>query len=490
MVPEVGLEPTRAHAHTILSRACLPVPPLWPTCFTEGGCIIIRTIVNMPHPDPKSDQKKTNGTLNFSDLGASQPAKPVTAPGHIPQADTPFNMPTSPDTPSHQPSSTPPTPEAAAQPATADIPVFRNPDGASHTADLFELGAKPPAPIKTPEALEQANQLSSATPTPKVRLNLSPAFDTFTAHGLHVEAEGSTATTLLGKIANKLHLKSLFSRRNLRYAGVGLASFAVFLLIFNFGTIGTQVCYTTKASFVCRFFSSSPPQAVAPIATPSASPAAAINQAEPIDSPDVIIIPKLNVNAPIVLEPSIAEQAIQASLRNGVVHYAGTALPGEPSNVVIVGHSSNDWWEPGNYKFVFALLDKLAPGDQIQINYQKRKYVYQVAGSKVVEPTEISVLQPTTQPILTLITCTPPGTSWKRLIITANQIQPSPVKPEDKAAVAITTNDTKAALPGNAPSFFDQVKSFFGFGKPTESKTPSPSQSPAAPKRNYLPEPA
>jgi hypothetical protein len=144
---------------------------------------------------------------------------------------------------------------------------------------------------------------------------------------LQVEKEKDSATTLLGKIAVKLKLATVFSGRNLRYAGVGLVSFAVFMFVFNFGTIGIQLCYQTKIESICKVFGAPAPElATAPVATPTVSPIAATNTAQPVDSPDVIIIPKLNVNAPIVFEPSIAEEAIQNSLRNGVVHYAGTAL--------------------------------------------------------------------------------------------------------------------------------------------------------------------
>ncbi len=434
----------------------------------------------MPHPDPKKDPKKSDGELHFSDLTSSAPQKPPTAADVTSFQDdnalTSSDTAVAPPPPSHAPAiSTPPIEPGHSEPTRLDVPVFRNPAGASHAADLLELGAAPPTPQSSADLLQESSQ-----PAPRIRLNLSPSFDTFSAHGLQVERDQAKATTLFGKIALALHLNTIFSRKNLRYAGVGLVSFAVFLLVFNFQTIVTQITFRLN-----------PPKPTAPVVTPTASPVAVANQAEPIDSPDVIIIPKLNINAPVIFEPSISEQAIQNSLQRGVVHYAGTALPGEPSNAVIVGHSSNDWWQPGNYKFVFALLDKLAPGDQIQINYQKRKYVYQVSGSKIVEPSEISVLQPTSEPILTLITCTPPGTSWKRLVVTANQIQPAPVKPEQKAEVAVTNQASQSALPGNAPSFFDQIKRWFGFSSTSDKKPTQPTTSPSAePKRNYLPEPA
>ncbi len=342
---------------------------------------------------------------------------------------------------------------------------------ANQAADLIELGAAAPPPATTiPDAQRNTGQV--------VHINLSPIYDSFLAHGLHVD-EDTSATTFFGKLALLLKLNVIFSRRHVRYATVGLVSFAIFLLVFNFGTIFGQLNYWIN-----------PPKAVAPITTPAPAIAVATNSdAEAIDAPDQLIIPKIKVTTPVVFEPSIAEAAIQKSLQNGVVHYAGTALPGEHSNIVIVGHSSNDWWEPGNYKFIFSLLEKMAPGDQIQFNYQKKKYVFEVTGTKIVEPSEISVLQPTSEAQLTLITCTPPGTSWKRLIVVAKQVQPVPTVPQATPVLTANSQTVKAALPGNAPSFFDQIKRFFGFGdKTTPPATPTPTPTPQ--KRNYLPEAA
>lgn len=171
----------------------------------------------------------------------------------------------------------------------------------------------------------------------------------------------------------------------------------------------------------------------------------------------VISIPKINVNAPVVYATNNQEAAIQKDLEGGVVHYANTAVPGQNGNSVIFGHSSNDWWEPGSYKFVFVLLDKLQPGDTFTVNYNSHQYLYQVTGSKVVEPTDLSVLNQTADPEITLITCTPPGTSWKRLVVVAKQISPTP-----QAATASASNTSaQGTLPGNAPSLTDKLSNWW-----------------------------
>lgn len=197
-----------------------------------------------------------------------------------------------------------------------------------------------------------------------------------------------------------------------------------------------------------------------------------------------ISIPKISVYAPVVYEPSIAEGNVQKALESGVVHYGNTPLPGQPGNSVIFGHSSNDWWEPGNYKFIFGLLDKLSLGDRFSVDYQSKRYIYEVSNIRVVAPTDVSVLNPTAEPTLTLITCTPPGTSLKRLVVSAKQVDPVP-----GAQMAAKSSEpaVKAALPGAPVGFLDQagkavsgifsgIASLFGIGG--ESGAPASTASP------------
>lgn len=214
-----------------------------------------------------------------------------------------------------------------------------------------------------------------------------------------------------------------------------VAAFVLLMIVFKSQVLFSQLKYLTNKQ--------------APVVSNVATPAAV--SAEP-----TISIPKINVNAPVVYEPSIAEPAIQKALVNGVVHYGTSVKPGQNGNSVIVGHSSNDWWEPGNYKFVFVLLDKVVVGDQFSINYQSRRYVYEVTSVKVVEPTDLSVLAPTPNPTVTLITCTPPGTSWKRLIVQGKQISPEPGTNTTATTDATGPGDEGVQLPGSAPSIGNQ----------------------------------
>jgi sortase A len=160
------------------------------------------------------------------------------------------------------------------------------------------------------------------------------------------------------------------------------------------------------------------------VVQPVMDKSAPLEPGEVIPNGNFLLIPKIGVNAPIIFAQSANEKAIQGDLKSGVVHYKDTALPGETGNSFITGHSSNYWWDKGKYNYIFANLNRLALGDQAKIYYNGNKFLYQVKKIEVVEPSNVNALQQTTTPTLTLMTCTPPGTSWKRLIIKLDQVSP------------------------------------------------------------------
>lgn len=95
------------------------------------------------------------------------------------------------------------------------------------------------------------------------------------------------------------------------------------------------------------------------------------------------------------------------------------SVPSEPGNPVIFGHSTLPYlFNPKDYKTIFANLYKVKVGDEIFTNVNGVSYKYKVYEIKVVNPNDTSVLeQRFDDSYLTLITCTPPGTVWKRLVI-------------------------------------------------------------------------
>lgn len=173
-----------------------------------------------------------------------------------------------------------------------------------------------------------------------------------------------------------------------------------------------------------------------------------------------LIIPKINVDAPVIY--SVAKydnDEIEANLKNGVVKYpipGANAFPGQVGNLVIGGHSSNDVFDNGGYKFVFVQLEKMAIGDTMYINYQGTRYTYHVTKTQTIEPNQTSLLTaPVTKPTVTLVTCTPVGTALHRFLVIAEQVSPDP----SGAAVSTDagTSSDATTIPGNAPSLLEQI---------------------------------
>lgn len=239
-----------------------------------------------------------------------------------------------------------------------------------------------------------------------------------------------------GKLTAKHHLQSVL---------FGLAMGAVVLVIFLFSFFNEVI--------IAPFIQPSRVASSTPIIVGSETVA-------PTDKNEVII-PKINVEIPTDFSAtSINENEIENNLENGVVHYPTTALPGQNGNAAFFGHSSNNIFNKGKYKFAFVLLHTMEKGDTFYLTYNGKVYVYKVIDKKVVDPSEVGVLDPVPgqAATATLITCDPPGTSLKRLVVIGQQISPDP---SGNAAAATNqldqSNNTAANLPGNGPTLWTSI---------------------------------
>lgn len=120
------------------------------------------------------------------------------------------------------------------------------------------------------------------------------------------------------------------------------------------------------------------------------------------------------------IEDAVVEVGSE-DLMKSLVHYSGTALPGQYGNTVVIGHSTLvQFFNPENYKSIFSTLPRLEKGDQIIIEFDGITYDYRVIEKIEVAPEEIGVLaQQYDNRYLSLITCVPPGTYWRRLVVKA-----------------------------------------------------------------------
>lgn len=123
-------------------------------------------------------------------------------------------------------------------------------------------------------------------------------------------------------------------------------------------------------------------------------------------------------------------EGIQASvLRKAVGHLPGTPLPGPSGNVAVAGHRDRH----------FRPLKDVAPGDEILLTTPTGTFRYRVEWTRIVDPGDVYVLEPTEDPTLTLVTCYPfyyVGNAPERFIVRAHQIGWRPPDADQRVAAA------------------------------------------------------
>lgn len=147
---------------------------------------------------------------------------------------------------------------------------------------------------------------------------------------------------------------------------------------------------------------------------------------EPVNKDFSIVIEKIGVNAPIVIDvPVTDEKAYLEALKSGVAHASVSQYPSEePGNTYLFAHASTNFWDLGKYATVFNLLRKLDVKDRIHVFYDNKQYVYEVVNKEVLEGwNTYPITRPVIEPTLTLQTCDPPGTTVNRLVVTSKLVE-------------------------------------------------------------------
>lgn len=147
------------------------------------------------------------------------------------------------------------------------------------------------------------------------------------------------------------------------------------------------------------------------------------NELLPVNKEFSIVIPKINASAPIIknVDPFNSNEFL-TSLKRGVAHAKNTKFPNQDGNTYLFAHSTDAFYNVSQYNAVFYLIGKLEKGDEIKIYYDNVEYSYSVVDKKVVSSGDVKYLTTDTKDkLLTLQTCYPPGTTLKRLIVTAKQ---------------------------------------------------------------------
>ena len=172
---------------------------------------------------------------------------------------------------------------------------------------------------------------------------------------------------------------------------------------------GTTTTTAPTPTTAATATTSPPPESLGPLTAPPEG-----------DAVGRIGIPKIGVDQYVVEGVNVDD------LRKGPGHYPSTQLPGHEGNSAIAGHRTT-------YGAPFGDLDQLNPGDEITVATVQGKFNYKVTEQRVVDPSEISVLDPSPDPAhpghqlatLTLTTCNPKYSAAQRLIIRAQLVLPA-----------------------------------------------------------------
>lgn len=122
-------------------------------------------------------------------------------------------------------------------------------------------------------------------------------------------------------------------------------------------------------------------------------------------------IPRLGIDV------MVREGDDEATLAHAVGHLPSSPLPGSPGNIALAGHRDT----------FFRPLREIKVNDRIALTTREGSFEYQVESLKIVSPSDVSVLQASAEPTLTLVTCYPfyyVGSAPKRFIVRARQIDP------------------------------------------------------------------
>lgn len=127
------------------------------------------------------------------------------------------------------------------------------------------------------------------------------------------------------------------------------------------------------------------------------------------------------ISLPSIGVTNAAVSTADTDLGKHLVHFGGSALPAQKGTAIVFGHSTlPQLFDPNNYHTILANAYKIKVGDSILVTVNNVTYTYKIYNLLVVNPDDTSVLiQHFDDSYFELITCTPPGTVWQRLIIQA-----------------------------------------------------------------------
>lgn len=317
-------------------------------------------------------------------------------------------------------------------------------------------------PLSTPAANPQSQTALPAKPTIGVMPSPQPAPSQSTGRGHRPPLKPAEIIGTIGAVRpSQQTVKDIRARirRTVSANGKLTMKHHIQSLLFGFGMGGIVL--------VVLLFSFFNEMVIAPLIQPSRTvtnqPIIVGSSVGSQSAPPSVIVPKINIQIPVDFTLQSNEEAvIQNALENGVVHYPSTVLPGQNGNGAYFGHSSQNIFNNGKYKFAFVLLHQLKTGDIFYITHNGKVYAYQVFAKEIVPPTQVSVLNDTKgkQATAVLITCDPPGLNTNRLVVWGEQISPSPT---GNSAATPKTTTQPPEITDNGPTLWQRTTDLLTF---------------------------
>ncbi len=136
----------------------------------------------------------------------------------------------------------------------------------------------------------------------------------------------------------------------------------------------------------------------------------------PIPTPGPGQPTRIDIPALGIVNQTIVEGDDWDQLKKGVGHHPGTANPGERGNLVLSAHDDI-------FGEIFRHLDQLKPGDEVIVYSGNQRYRYVIAAQRIIQPTQVEVMLPTSDPTVTLISCYPYLIDTQRIAVFAQLAQ-------------------------------------------------------------------
>jgi len=136
------------------------------------------------------------------------------------------------------------------------------------------------------------------------------------------------------------------------------------------------------------------------------------------DKQNTLEIPQIGLTLPIIFSTTTDKSLLRKDLDKGVIYYPGSVYPGQPGQIIILGHSAPPGWPHVKHDWAFTDLEKLNVGDSIYIDLNNKQYKYVVRQKSIIKRgDDVPQNGDPSKNFLTLISCWPPGKDYQRIAV-------------------------------------------------------------------------